>query len=280
MGRRLSPADGPKSTSTKRANSDTRSVCNRPQMNKTRVKQQGKGKMGLLDTRLGSKPSDLSFQGKDEGAMSQDRYQRIAKSLRYMGWFQDFTLRRARLHVIQMLRSSEAVSVLDACCGAGTLTRYISQAGMRVTGVDSSPSMLELARRKAPDARFIEGDVSRVGLGEQFDGSVIALSLHEMSEESRGLVWQSIMKVTRPGGIAVVMDYVSPTSIGPAARVAEWCIWKDEKSIEKEDPGHYRNFREFMSRGGAKNWLLDQSQSILEEKIFLFGNLGVFAVAA
>lgn len=169
--------------------------------------------------------------------------------------------------------------MLDACCGAGTLSGYLSTSGMRVTGVDNSPSMLALARRKVPGVRFVEEDLSQLELAESVDGAVIALSLHEMHEGARSAVWDAIKQATRPGGTLIVLDYISLTEASPLSKVARWLIWKDEQGVGKEDPGHFRNFQDFMALGGARAWLLNHNESIREERRFLCGNLGVIVIA-
>ena len=45
--------------------------------------------------------------------------------------------------------------VLELGCGSGLLTRHLLDAGHRVIATDASPSMLELARRHAPEAEGI-----------------------------------------------------------------------------------------------------------------------------
>jgi len=44
--------------------------------------------------------------------------------------------------------------VVDLGCGSGIWARHLTDAGYRVVGVDLSPAMLRLARRRAPRARF------------------------------------------------------------------------------------------------------------------------------
>ena len=54
--------------------------------------------------------------------------------------------------------------VLDLCCGAGQIARRLALGGFRVSGVDASPSMLRLACRNAPQARFFVADARRFSL--------------------------------------------------------------------------------------------------------------------
>jgi SAM-dependent methyltransferase len=47
---------------------------------------------------------------------------------------------------------------VDVCCGTGRFAAILDAAGHQVTGVDSSPEMLAVARPKAPGATFVIGD--------------------------------------------------------------------------------------------------------------------------
>jgi len=49
--------------------------------------------------------------------------------------------------------------VVDLGCGSGILARHLTDAGYTVIGVDISPAMLSIARRKAPGATFHEGSL-------------------------------------------------------------------------------------------------------------------------
>lgn len=207
-----------------------------------------------------------------------DRYENIARSLRYMGWLQDLMLRRARMKAVEHLQSHGVNTVLDVCCGAGTLSSYLHSAGMNVTGADLSDSMLQIARSKAPDVKFQHKDVTRLDLEEPVESSVIALSLHEMPEQTRLAVWSAMQRCTRRNGPLILIDYTPATQPSILSRAAQWVIWQDEKSLDKDDPGHFGNFRDFMSMGGARGWLLQHQQRIVIQDDFLFGNLGLFVV--
>lgn len=65
-------------------------------------------------------------------------------------------------------------SVLDAGCGTGRVAIELARRGVDVVGVDLDPGMLEVARRKVPDLRWVEGDLATVELGRQFDVVVAA----------------------------------------------------------------------------------------------------------
>ena len=64
-------------------------------------------------------------------------------------WFEEVT------HLLGAIASLPAARTLDVACGTGFLTRHLHG---DVTGLDQSPQMLDEARRKLPDAHFVQGD--------------------------------------------------------------------------------------------------------------------------
>ena len=63
--------------------------------------------------------------------------------------------------------------VLELCCGTGRITIPLAQAGIDVTGLDFTSSMLGRARQRARQAglriRFVLGDMRRASLGRRFN---------------------------------------------------------------------------------------------------------------
>lgn len=62
-------------------------------------------------------------------------------------------------------------SVLDIGCGTGQpIAHYLSQRGCTVTGIDSSPELLQLAEASMPQGRWLLRDMRELNLDEQFGG--------------------------------------------------------------------------------------------------------------
>jgi SAM-dependent methyltransferase len=62
----------------------------------------------------------------------------------------------------------ETKSVLEIACGTGAILGFLAGA-YEVTGLDRSPHMLALARRKLPHIRFYHQDMTRFRIEQKFD---------------------------------------------------------------------------------------------------------------
>src|SRR4051794_34840481 len=68
-------------------------------------------------------------------------------------------------------RLPTGAAVLDLGCGSGRpVAQYLAEQGLRVTGVDSSPTMISLCRGRLPDQEWIVADMRGLSLGRRFDG--------------------------------------------------------------------------------------------------------------
>jgi SAM-dependent methyltransferase len=65
----------------------------------------------------------------------------------------------------------EHASVLDLGCGGGSpVAVNLVSHGMRVTGVDSSPTLISLCRSRLPEQDWVVADMRDLSLGRSFDG--------------------------------------------------------------------------------------------------------------
>ncbi|MGY5050621.1 class I SAM-dependent methyltransferase [Streptomyces sp. 900105755] len=113
--------------------------------------------------------------------------------------------------------------VLDLGCGTGSLALLAAEQGHRVTGVDSSPAMVERARAKLAgrDAVFLPGDAAAPPVGERlFDVVLVRHVLWALPDPARVLRhWRGLL---RPGGRFVLVEGVwgTVTPVGiPAGRL-------------------------------------------------------------
>src|ERR1019366_8141144 len=61
-----------------------------------------------------------------------------------------------------------AASLLELGCGTGSILARLTTLPS-LTGLDRSPEMLAVARKKVSNARLFEGDMESFSLGERFD---------------------------------------------------------------------------------------------------------------
>lgn len=87
-----------------------------------------------------------------------------------------------------------ASSVLDVCCGSGQWARELTHLGYRVTGLDASPAMIRLAKRTAPEARFIVADARNFHFVNSFSGAISAFNslAHGSSAEDLLLIFRNV----------------------------------------------------------------------------------------
>jgi SAM-dependent methyltransferase len=89
--------------------------------------------------------------------------------------------------------------LLDLACGPGHLIAAASERGIPSTGVDVTPSMLELARRAAPTASVRWCDVQHLPFpDDSFDLVTAAFVLMHVADPDRVVAEAS--RVLRPGG--------------------------------------------------------------------------------
>ena len=101
--------------------------------------------------------------------------------------------------------------VLDVGCGTGDLSiELFEKSAARVVGIDFCRPMLSLAKEKAPQLRFIEGDALRLPFAdEEFEAVTIAFALRNLSSVERGLV--ELRRVLKPRGLLAVLEFSEPT---------------------------------------------------------------------
>jgi SAM-dependent methyltransferase len=86
--------------------------------------------------------------------------------------------------LVALLRDAGARSVVDMGCGDGTIAASPVGEGFAVAGVEPSPDMLAVARRRVPEATFIEAhaeDARRIG--PAFDAGYFVNSLHHVARQ-------------------------------------------------------------------------------------------------
>jgi len=94
---------------------------------------------------------------------------------------------------------------LDAACGTGRHAEYLLSLGHTVIGVDDSPEMLAVARRKLPVVEFRQADLHDLPLADDsVDVVVCALALTHCPDLEAAFA--EFVRVLRPSGHLVTSD--------------------------------------------------------------------------
>lgn len=160
-------------------------------------------------------------------------------------------LKAARKGIVQAARAQQCGRILDVACGTGEQARMLARAGFAVNGIDLSPAMLTVARRKSPPAvTYFRGNAENLPFESAcFDCATISLALHEMPHEMSKGVAAEILRVLTPGGRLIVFDYAALHNGGSAWGLA--LLGLAEKMAGAE---HFRNFVRFTRSGGIQQF--------------------------
>jgi ubiquinone/menaquinone biosynthesis C-methylase UbiE len=120
--------------------------------------------------------------------------------------------------VIELAKVKPGDSVLDVGCGSGSLTLTAQSfvgAGGKVHGIDASPEMIDVARKKASRRRLrVEFDL---GLIEQlsfaastFDVVISRLAIHHLPDDLKRKGFAEMLRVLKPGGRLLIADFTPP----------------------------------------------------------------------
>ena len=148
--------------------------------------------------------------------------------------------------------AAPAGHVLDAGCGAGTLTELLARRGYRVTAVEASPDFVDYVRRRVQRAGVADRvEVRLLDLehdelpGAAFDGAVCGEVLEHVADD-RGAMRQ-ICAALKPGGALALSVPARP----------ERYSWLDRWA------GHYRRYDEQSVRSLVRDARLRVERLVL-----------------
>lgn len=135
--------------------------------------------------------------------------------------------------------SFQPVKILDLACGTGNFTLELASRGYRMTGVDLSQAMLDVALRKAQrmnmDIKFFQSDLRNLELGDVFHGATCVFdSLNYLLEPSHlKAAFRSVAQHLTSGGL-FVFDVNTPQRLAAIPYDIDifdeedyYVVWKD-----------------------------------------------------
>jgi ubiquinone/menaquinone biosynthesis C-methylase UbiE len=129
--------------------------------------------------------------------------------------------RLERRAVAALARPRPGERALDAGCGTGVYSAWLAGEGLEVTGLDRDPRMLAAARRKAPQAAFVQADVTGLPFETgRFDLALAVTVFCFLTDAEREAAASELLRTTRPGGRVVVGE------------LARWSIWAAQRRVK------------------------------------------------
>ena len=111
--------------------------------------------------------------------------------------------------LLRLLEPRAGERMVDLGCGPGVLAPHLARAGAQMTGIDLSPRLIAVARRRhGRIARFIVGDATRLaaspGIGKaSFDAATFLLSIQDIEPLEDAI--ESAAWALRPHGRIVIL---------------------------------------------------------------------------
>ena len=129
--------------------------------------------------------------------------------------------RRLRSETIRRAAIAGGETVLDVGCGTGTLTilaKAETGENGRVYGLDASPEMIAVARRKAVQQQrevdFQTGVIEALPFSDgTFDVVLSSLMFHHLPPELKQCALIEINRVLKPDGRLLIVDMKRPTTL-------------------------------------------------------------------
>ncbi len=173
-----------------------------------------------------------------------------------------------RRYVLRVAKPEAAMTVLEVGCGTGANLDLFARAGCRVSGVDLSPAMLDVAKEKlGDDADLRLGDASAMPFNDgSFDLVLAFLTLHEMPTQVRQGVVSEMARVVDGNGRLLLVDFHPGPYRFPKGWLYRAVIVPIEIAAGRE---HFKNHRDFLARDGLP--ALTAKYGLIQEKMKYVG---------
>src|SRR6266516_2126648 len=115
--------------------------------------------------------------------------------------------------LIQQHKKSSGNKLLDVACGTGNHIGYLKQ-HYSVEGLDSSPEMLRIARKKHPEIVFHRGDMTSFKLKNRFDIITCLFSAigHVKTKARMRRAVRNMASHIQPGGLMILEPWITPAN--------------------------------------------------------------------
>lgn len=148
--------------------------------------------------------------------------------------------------------------MVDLGCGSGLWARELVRAGYGVLGIDISEAMIELARRRVPEAEFRIGSLFEVEIPPCAAVTAVSEVLNYLFDEENGRrgpgrLFRRVYDALRPGGV-FVFDLAGPGQVPGGEKIRTFSEGEDwvvllEKEEDRESGTCTRRITSFRKLG-------------------------------
>jgi ubiquinone/menaquinone biosynthesis C-methylase UbiE len=147
-------------------------------------------------------------------------------------------LDRALLRCIQDLvadvdESTGGGTVADLGCGPGHIAAYLAGLGVATIGIDISPAMIEVGRRRYPDVSFRVGSLLALPATDgELAGAIALYAIIHLQPEDRPKAYREMWRVIRAGGWLLLAFHTSLVEgvPGEIMHADEW--WGEQVDLD------------------------------------------------
>jgi len=182
---------------------------------------------------------------KDYSSITLSTYQKLAK---------DYEKPREKWGAVTGLEDKFAElvpkggNILDVGCGGGHYAEFFVKEGFKVTGIDFSPALVRVSKKRVPMGKFIVMDMEKMSFpSSSFDGVWMSASLYHVPKKNAPEILKKVFEFLRPG----CWLYISVREgVGEGFEVSE----KFKKKVLRFTANYKeRELRKMLSETGFEN---------------------------
>lgn len=173
----------------------------------------------------------------------------------------------AALASLETAAGQRLSGVLDAPCGTGRFTRLLLGRSLAYCGAELSLPMLLEARKKAPAARFLAGDLARLPLADgAVDAAICIRFLHLVRDPGQRVGF--LRELARVARLGVIVDYRHGRTLRVLGRRLRHRVGLLQRAPANPSP---RAIRSEVAAAGleVRDWITVHAAPLLSDKALI-----------